>query len=81
VGLVTSRSVNGFTQQSDTQYAMDELKRQAAKLGANGVLLNAVNAGSTANVVGGVIGSTTVALGSGYNSQAQLTGTAIYVRP
>src|SRR4029453_11205153 len=57
VGLVTSRSVDGLTQQSDTQQATDELKRQAAKLGANGVLLTSSNVGSTAQVGGGMVGT------------------------
>jgi len=81
VGLVTSRSVNGFTQQSDTQKAIDELKRQAAKLGANGVLLTSSNTGSTEQVVAGVIGTVPVVTVSGYSSSAQLQGTAIFVLP
>ena len=81
VGLVTSRSVNGMTQQSDTQHATDELRRQAGKLGANGVLLTASNVGSTAQVGSGMVGTVPVVAVSGYNSQAQLQGTAIYVYP
>jgi len=81
VGLVTSRSVNGMTQQSDTQHATDELKRQAGKLGANGVLLTSSNVGSTAQVGSGMVGTASVVMVSGYNSQAQFQGTAIYVYP
>jgi hypothetical protein len=81
VGLVTSRSVNGLTQQSDTQQATDELKRQAGKLGANGVLLTSSNAGSTAQVGSGMVGTVPVVTVRGYNSQAQFQGTAIYVYP
>jgi uncharacterized protein YbjQ (UPF0145 family) len=81
VGLVTSRSVNGLTQQSDTQQATDELKRQAAKLGANGVLLTSSNVGSTAQVGSGMVGTVPITTVSGYNSQAQFQGTAIYVYP
>lgn len=79
VGLVTSRSVNGLTQQSDTQHATDELKRQAAKLGANGVLLTSSNVGSTAQLGSGVVGTVPITTVSGYSSQAQFQGTAIYV--
>jgi len=81
VGLVTSRSVNGLTQQSDTQHAMDELKRQAGKLGANGVLLTSSNTGSTQQVGSGMIGTVPVVTVSGYSSSAQFQGTAIYVYP
>ncbi len=80
VGIVTSRSVNGLTQQSDSQNAVDELRKQAASLGANGIILNSVNAGSTLNGMIGAAGASTIALVGGHNSQAQLQGTAIYVR-
>jgi uncharacterized protein YbjQ (UPF0145 family) len=81
VGLVTSRSVNGFTQQSDTQHAVDELKKQAGKLGANGVLLTSSQAGSTAQVGSGMVGTVPIVTVSGYSSSAQFQGTAIYVYP
>jgi uncharacterized protein YbjQ (UPF0145 family) len=81
VGFITARSVNGLTQQSDTQQAMDELKRQAGKLGANGVLLTSRQVGSTAQVGSGMVGTVPIVTVSGYSSSAQLEGTAIYVYP
>jgi hypothetical protein len=40
IGLVRASSSSGFTQQGDLDYAVKELKRRAAKMGANGVLLS-----------------------------------------
>lgn len=39
IGLVKASSGAGWNQQEATDYAVEELKRQAGKLGANGVLL------------------------------------------
>ena len=39
VGLVRAESDAGLTAQSSMEYAIEELKKQAASLGANGVLL------------------------------------------
>ena len=39
IGLVKATSGAGWTQQGSVEYAIEELKKQAAKLGANGVLL------------------------------------------
>ena len=39
VGLVNASSDAGWTEQGSVDYAIQELKEQAAKLGANGVLL------------------------------------------
>lgn len=39
IGLVNASSDAGMTEQGSMDYAVEELKRQAAKLGANGVLL------------------------------------------
>jgi len=39
VGLVNASSDAGWTEQGSVNYAIQELKEQAAKLGANGVLL------------------------------------------
>jgi hypothetical protein len=52
IGLVTAASDAGLTEQGSLDYAIEELKRQAAKLGANGVLL--VSSGDrTSTIVGG----------------------------
>lgn len=39
IGLVNASSDSGWTEQGSVDYAIQELKEQAAKLGANGVLL------------------------------------------
>ena len=52
IGLVSASSANGMTQQQSLDYAIEELKKQAAKLGANGVLL--LSSGeNTTTAVGG----------------------------
>ena len=52
IGLISASSDAGWTEQGSVDYAVAELKEQAAKLGANGVLL--VSSGDkTSTVVGG----------------------------
>lgn len=52
IGLVNASSDAGWTEQGSLDYAIEELKNQAAKLGANGVLL--VSSGDrTTTIVGG----------------------------
>lgn len=52
IALVNASSDAGWTEQGSVDYAIDELKKQAAKLGANGVLL--VSSGDrTSTIVGG----------------------------
>jgi hypothetical protein len=52
IGLVSASSDAGWTEQGSVDYAIGELKNQAAKLGANGVLL--VSSGDkTTTVIGG----------------------------
>ncbi|KOE80323.1 MULTISPECIES: hypothetical protein [Vibrio] len=41
IGLVKASSDAGMTQQASQDYAVEELKKQAAKIGANGVILTA----------------------------------------
>jgi hypothetical protein len=45
IGLVDASSDAGWTDQGSLNYAIEELKKQAGKLGANGVLL--VSSGET----------------------------------
>src|SRR5688500_2039463 len=45
IGLVNASSDAGWTEQGSLDYAIKELKKQAAKLGANGVLI--VSSGET----------------------------------
>ncbi|EGR0059039.1 hypothetical protein [Vibrio vulnificus] len=39
IGIVKASSDAGITQQASQDYAVEELKKQAAKIGANGVIL------------------------------------------
>lgn len=43
IALVSASSDAGLTEQDSVNYAVEELKKQAAKLGANGVLLKATS--------------------------------------
>ncbi len=75
IAIVNASSDSGWTQQGDMDYAVAELKEQAAKLGANGIIL--IGTGETS--------STTVRTkrsGAIYavSSTAQtISGKAIYV--
>lgn len=76
IGIVNASSDAGWTEQSSVDYAVEELKIQAAKLGANGVLLGATGE-TTSTIVGGY--------GSGYIYSIPVTsktvsGKAIYVK-
>ncbi len=52
IGIVNASSDAGWTEQQSVDYAVAELKNQAAKLGANGVLI--ISTGDqTTTVVGG----------------------------
>jgi hypothetical protein len=42
IGLVEAASASGWSEQDSQNYAVEELKKQAAQIGANGVLLGAV---------------------------------------
>ncbi|ROO75900.1 hypothetical protein EDB69_0812 [Vibrio crassostreae] len=55
IALVDASSDAGMTKQGSIDYAIEELKKQAAKLGANGVLLQAT--GSNNSVVLGGVGT------------------------
>ena len=57
VGIVNASSDMGWTEQESQDYAVEELKNQAAKLGANGVLLETAG-DKTYTAIGGY--------GSGY---------------
>jgi len=75
IGIVKASSDAGWTEQDSVNYAIEELNNQAAKLGANGVLLSATGE-TTSTVVGGY--------GTGYMYavpvKAQtVTGQAIFV--
>jgi len=50
IGLVKASSDAGWTEQDSVDSAIEELKKQAAKLGANGVLLMATGEQTTTNI-------------------------------
>lgn len=52
IGLVEASSDYGWTDQKSQDYAVAELKKQAAKIGANGVLLTTTGI-QTSGMVGG----------------------------
>ena len=75
IAMVNASSDSGWTQQGDMDYAVKELKNQAAKLGANGILLT--DRGEILSTSAGAYG-----IGAIYaiSSTAQtVTGRAIYV--
>lgn len=65
IGLVSASSDSGFTEQGSVDYAINKLKKLAAKLGANGVLL--ISTGER---------TTTAVGGSGSGFFYAVTGTA-----
>ena len=75
IGIVTASSDAGWTEQDSVDYAVEELKNLAAKLGANGVLIESTGS-QNSTVVGGY--------GTGYLytipvTAKSVTGKAIYV--
>ena len=76
IGIVNASSDAGWTEQDSVDYAVQELKSQAAKLGANGVLITTTGE-STSTAVGGY--------GTGYFyaipvTAKTVTGKAIFVK-
>lgn len=72
IGIVTASSDAGWTEQEDLNYAVEELKYQAAKIGANGIILENVSTSSSGGVIcyGVFIPSTS----------KNLSGKAIYIQ-
>ena len=76
IGIVSASSDAGWTEQGSVDYAIAELKKQAAKLGANGILL--VATGETTSTV--VVGQRTgLAYGIPVTAKT-VQGKAIFVR-
>lgn len=71
IALVNANSGNGWTDQQSIDYAVEELKNQAAAVGANGVIL-----GQPGSQTGGFIMSGNVAIP--YDEQT-VSGSAIFV--
>lgn len=51
IGIVTASSDMGWTEQGDLDYAIEELKKQAAKVGANGIILESLNTVNSGGVM------------------------------
>ena len=51
IGIVTASSDSGWTEQGDLNYAVAELKKQAAKIGANGIILESVSTTNSGGVI------------------------------
>ena len=91
VALLDSSSKNSFsfTAQGKTNAVITRLKEEAAKLGANGILLNGVSdqaAGSVSTGIGSATASGNTATGFGIGSSGTVfvksgSGLAIYVEP
>ena len=76
IGLVRAESGTGFTEQSRLDRALAELKVQAARLGANGVLLTATKSETSVYVGAYHSGSVLAVPAKGQ----QVEGRAIYVK-
>ncbi len=75
LGIVEASSDSGWTDQGSQDYAVAELKKQAAKIGANGVLLTATGRQTSAMTGGYGTGTIWVAP---VNAKV-VKGTAIFV--
>ncbi len=68
IGIVKASSNSGLTEQGSVEYAIEELKSQAAKIGANGVLIESTGQNSSTYV-------------GGQGTAETITGKAIYIAP
>ena len=71
IGIVNASSESGWTDQKKLDYAVEELKNQAAKLGANGIILGDITTTTTGGYVEDGFYSTDTA--------KNVTGKAIYI--
>ena len=76
IGIVEADSEVGFSRQSAQDQAINELKKRAAKVGANGVLLT--NTGSQTSGTAGVY-SNGIFYGGGSSDKILAQGRAIYI--
>ena len=82
IGIVKGSSDMGWTEQGSVDYAIEELKKQAAKLGANGVLLQSTGQKMTTGI--GTVTNPSTGNNSFYTydiTAEQLQGLAIFVQP
>ncbi|WP_417537059.1 hypothetical protein [Marinomonas sp.] len=85
IGTVRASSDGGFTEESRKEKAVQELKEQAAKIGANGVILDDVTQlsfrrlGTGVGVAVSSAGGVGTSIGSSFSfPTAEVTGTAIH---
>ena len=71
IGIVSASSDSGFTDQGSLNYEIAELKKQAGKIGANGIILESI---SKSNSGGSFVGNVFVA-----DSAQNVTGKAICI--
>lgn len=81
VAIVSATSRTGFTPQQSQNYAIGELKEKAARLGANGILIESAGQGSGPVVGVPVYGGGTMITGGTHPNIQDVHGKAIYVRP
>jgi len=74
IGLVTASSDSGWTDQDSINIAVEELKKQAAKIGANGILLDKID--KTTAVYTNIIGNSVYSIPV---TEQTISGKAIYV--
>ena len=75
IGIVKASSGSGWTQQGDIDLAVEELKSQAALLGANGVILS-----GTGEIVSTTVGTNSSGITYSSSSSSQtVSGKAVYV--
>jgi hypothetical protein len=80
IALVRGYSVTGWTQQQDTDGAVEKMKAEAAALGANGVILSGIYEGGNAVYGSGISNTGEVnTFSGGVSSEATVSGQAIYV--
>ena len=84
IGNVKASSEKGFTDDARLAKAKEELKEQAAKIGANGIILDGVSESSFEHLGTGLglslgSGGVGTSIGSGFSlPKAKITGQAIY---
>jgi hypothetical protein len=76
IAIVKASSDSGWTEQDDVDYAVEELKKQAAKVGANGVLVEAAGTETQGTVAIPMYGGGFIAVPS---QAATVQGRAIFV--
>lgn len=60
IGIVYAESDSGFTEQKSVEYAVSELKNQAAMLGANGIFIQTIGQRNEPMFVNGFFSSISV---------------------